>query len=383
MKRVVVLGSTGSIGRNALQVIECLGPEYQIIGLSASSRWELLAEQIAQFNPPMAALADVEKAQLLQNNLNSCDTRIVAGSDGVVELASMPEADIALIGITGAAALRPAVAAIKARKTLALANKECLVMAGDLITRLARESEVQILPVDSEHSAVFQALHAGRECEVSKIVLTASGGPFRNLPVERLAHVTPEEALRHPNWSMGQKITVDSATMMNKALEVIEAKWLFDIDVDQIEVVVHPESIVHSAIQFCDGAMIAQLGAPDMRVPIQYALTYPNRMRGPASDVALAKLGTLSFYEPDIDKFPALALGYRAAKVGGTMGSVLNAANEIAVESFLKGEIRFTDISKVVEAVMDVHSPDRHPDLEQVVAADQWAREEATQCLQS
>lgn len=382
MKRIVLLGSTGSIGRSALEVIGALGPDYLVVGLSADRRWEAIAAQIDMFRPSAVAMACVECAEQLRQHLQGrASTRVLAGPQGVEELAALEEADFVVHGISGAAGLAPALAAIRAGKTLALANKECLVMAGQLVNRLARETGVQIIPLDSEHSGVFQTLRAGRPAEIRKVILTASGGPFLRTPASKLASVTPAEALRHPNWSMGQKITIDSATMMNKALEVIEARWLFDLKVNQIEVLVHPESIVHSIVEFRDGACLAQMGPPDMRVPIQYGLTYPERMNGQPRHLNLAKLGKLSFMEPDVERFPALRLGYRAAEQGGTLGAVLNAANETAVAGFLAGRIRFIDIPRLVEHVMELHNVTSEPGLDEILAADRWARQEAERCL--
>jgi len=286
-----------------------------------------------------------------------------------------------LVAISGAAGLPSTLAALRAGKTVALANKESLVMAGGLVTSLAREMKVPLLPVDSEHSAIFQALAAGKASEVKRVIITASGGPFRDASVEELEAVTPERALEHPTWSMGRKITIDSATMMNKALEIVEARWLFDLEVPQISVVVHPQSIIHSMVVFCDGSIMAQAGKPDMRMPIQYALTYPDRLPGLVTEPDLAGIGTLEFSEPDVRKFPALELGYRAAREGGTLGAVLNAANEVAVEEFLHQRITFPQIAEQVAKVMDMHTVVAGPSLDDIFEADRWAREETRRIL--
>ena len=378
MRRVAVLGSTGSIGTNTLDVLGRLGRDFELVGLAANRRWERLAEQVAAFRPRAAALAAEEGFAELAARVGDNCTELAHGAEAVAALAAAEDVDIVVDAIVGAAGLAPALAAIRAGKTLALANKECMVMAGPILTRAAAESGARIIPVDSEHSAVFQAMHAGRASEVRAVWLTASGGPFRALPLAELAAVTPAQALEHPNWSMGPKITVDSATMMNKALEVIEAKWLFGLAVEQIRVLVHPQSIVHSMVEFLDGSTIAQLGLPDMRVPIQYALTYPERRPGPVAAADLAAVGRLDFEPADLERFPALGLGFRAAATGGTMGAVLNAANEVAVAAFLDGRLRFTDIACLARDVMDRHDVVAEPSLAAICDADRWARQEAT-----
>jgi 1-deoxy-D-xylulose-5-phosphate reductoisomerase len=317
MKRVVILGSTGSIGTSSLDVLRQLGPDFELVGLAANRRWERLAEQVAEFRPRRVALASADEFGRLAEAVGRDGVELSCGPQSLIELAAADGVDIVVNAIVGAAGLGPSLAAVRAGKTLALANKESLVMAGALLTRAAAESGSRIIPVDSEHSAVFQALRCGRADEVRAIWLTASGGPFRTRPLDELAGVTPQEALRHPNWSMGPKVTVDSATMMNKALEVVEAKWLFGLEVAQIRVLIHPQSIVHSMVEFLDGSTIAQLGLPDMRVPIQYALTYPQRRPSAVAGARLAEAGRLDFEEPDLERFPALALGYRAAEAGG------------------------------------------------------------------
>ena len=381
MKNVVILGSTGSIGKSTLDVIRNLEHKYNVVALSANSQWELLSEQVREFKPESVSLANEQYIDSLRNSLPDNSVQILTGANSVREMVSKENVDIVLSAIVGGAGLPAAIEVIKNRKTLALANKEALVMAGGLIMPLAKENGVNIIPVDSEHSAVLQALRAGRRDEVKKIIITASGGPFRNHPIEKLSEVTKEEALNHPTWSMGNKITIDSATMMNKALEVIEAKWLFDLDASQIEVVIHPESIIHSLVEFCDGSVIAQLGLPDMKVPIQFALTYPDRENGNVESLDLAKLGTLNFQKPDMDKFPALRLGYEVVEKGGTMGATFNAANEVAVQEFLDNKIKFTDIAKTVEHVMNEHNFISDPTLQDIMDADEYARKETTICL--
>ncbi len=310
MKNVIILGSTGSIGKSTLDVIRNLKHKFKVVGLSANSNWELLAKQVKEFKPKNVSLADGNWVKALRNNLSENSVQILTGADRVKEMVSEEDVDIVVSAIVGAAGLPAAIEVIKNGKTLALANKEALVMAGGLITSMATKKGVSIIPVDSEHSAIFQALKAGHPNEVKKIIITASGGPFRDYPKEKLSEVTQEEALNHPTWRMGQKITIDSATLINKALEIIEAKWLFNLDSTQIDVIIHPESIVHSLVEFCDGSVIAQMGVPDMKVPIQFALTYPYRENGNVESLDLAKLGSLNFRKPDIDKFPAIRLGY-------------------------------------------------------------------------
>ena len=381
MKNVVILGSTGSIGKSTLDVIKNLKHKYKVIALSANSQWELLSEQVSEFKPESISLADESCVDSLRNSLPDNSIQILTGENSVREMVSGENVDIVLSAIVGGAGLPAAIEVIKNRKTLALANKEALVMAGGLIMALAKDNGVSIIPVDSEHSAVLQALRAGRRDEVKKIIITASGGPFRNHPIEKLSEVTKEEALSHPTWSMGNKITIDSATMMNKALEVIEAKWLFDLDASQIEVVIHPESIIHSLVEFCDGSVIAQMGLPDMKVPIQFALTYPDRENGNVKSLDLAKLGTLNFQKSDMDKFPALRLGYEVVEKGGTMGATFNAANEVAVQEFLDNKIKFTDIANTVEHVMNEHNFISDPTLQDIMDADEYARKETKICL--
>ncbi|MBN2583094.1 MAG: 1-deoxy-D-xylulose-5-phosphate reductoisomerase [Planctomycetes bacterium] len=380
MPNVVILGSTGSIGRAALDVIEALGGDFRVLALAARDSVELLAEQVRRFNPPCVSVGDDQaRRRLLPLIGDDSATEVLV--DAARQLAGLPEADIVVSAMVGAVGLQPALEAVRTGKRLALANKEALVMAGHLVTQAAREHGAEILPVDSEHSAIFQALHAGRHEEIDHVVLTASGGPFYRLATHQLAAVTPEQALDHPTWQMGPKVTIDSATLMNKALEIIEARWLFDLRADQIEVVIHPQSIVHSVVTFVDGSSIAQLGVPDMQTPIQYALTYPERRCGLSTKLDLARAGSLTFERPDLERFPALRLGFQVAATGDTFGAVFNAANEVAVTAFREGRLRFDQIVHVVERTLDSHPGSSDPDLATVLEADAWARKVAQECL--
>jgi len=374
---IAILGSTGSIGRNALRVIEALGPEYQVIGLSAHRNVELLAKQARQYKPRFVAVTGVEHASRLRALIGDLNVEILTGAGSLNDLAQSDEVDTVLTAVVGAAGLPSALAAAEAGKRLAIANKEPLVMAGELLTRVAKEHGCTLLPVDSEHSAVFQAMRSGSTREVQRILLTGSGGPFRGATPAELQEVTLEQALDHPVWNMGPKITIDSATMMNKALEVIEARWLFDVPVDKIEVLIHPESIVHSLVEFVDGSIVAQLGEPDMCLPIQYALTYPNRVAGVAKRLRLDEIGVLHFERPDPETFRALALAYEVGRTGGTAAVVFNAANEAAVERFRAGEIRFPQIMELVEHCLSRHKVKHTTCLEELLEADAWARREA------
>ena len=382
-KRLVILGSTGSIGRSALEVIRGLGEGYEVVGLAAGSQWEELARQAEEFQPRQVSVADELAAARLRERLTSSPIEILSGEEGPKALVRAEEVDLVLCAMVGACGLPVALEAARSGKQIALANKEALVIAGGLLIELAHANGATILPVDSEHSAIFQALRGGSRPEVRKVVMTASGGPFYDFTAEQLSDVTPQQALEHPTWSMGRKVTIDSATLMNKGLEAIEAKWLFGLEVPQIQVVIHRQSIVHSMVEFCDGSTIAQLGQPDMRVPIQFALTYPDRAPSPVPAADLCEIGTLTFEEPDAERFPALALGFRAAEAGGTMGAVLNAANEVAAESFLSGRIRFIDIAPSVARVMDRHRVAHAPAIEDLMEADRWARQEMHSCLQT
>jgi len=344
-KRIAILGSTGSIGKSALNVVKNLSG-LEAWAISGMSQTELLSQQAKEFSPRFVVAADENPKHPIApaDFANGGTTELLTGPKGLIQIASAPEVDIVLAAIVGFAGLESALAAVKCGKQLALANKETLVVAGHLITSLAKESGSKILPVDSEHSAIFQSMQAGQEKEISKVILTASGGPFRSASKESLSSVTVEQALDHPTWQMGQKISIDSATMMNKALEIIEAKWLFGLAADQIEVVIHPQSLVHSMVTFTDQSTIAQLSPPDMRLPIQYAFTWPDRVPGPAPAMDWSQACQLDFIPPDFDRFPALGLGFEVAEKGGSAGAVLNAANEAAVEAFLKSELSFTDI---------------------------------------
>ncbi|MFM7205190.1 MAG: 1-deoxy-D-xylulose-5-phosphate reductoisomerase [Planctomycetaceae bacterium] len=374
--RVAVLGSTGSIGTSTLDVIAASEGRFQAWLLAGHRNTRALLEQAWRAKPSWVVVTDEAAASALDPTALPPGTRLATGAAALDDLVRDPAVDRVVSAIVGAAGLRSTWSAVEAGKTVALANKETLVMAGPLVMALAAKSGATILPVDSEHSAVHQALCSGRASDVQRIVLTASGGPFRKRPRETLAAVTPAEALAHPTWSMGPKITIDSATMMNKALEVIEARWLFDMPAEKISVLVHPQSIVHSLVEFVDGSVIAQLSPPDMRLPIQYALTHPRRMPGPARRFDFTAATMLEFEPPDEERFPALRLGHEAASRGGTAGAVLNAANEAAVAGFLAGRLRFTDISEVCRRVLDGHAHEAEPTLDELVRLDAWARQE-------
>ena len=380
-RNIAILGATGSIGRNSLDVIAQSGGRLRAFGLTAHSQLDKLADQARESSAPIVVATDPRLAEQQDWAGLPTGTKLLTGESGLEELAGHDDVDIVVSAIVGSAGLRGAWAALESGSTLALANKETLVMAGPLVTALAARKDATILPVDSEHSAIFQALQNGRRSEVKRVVLTASGGPFRTRTAEQLEHVTIEDALAHPTWSMGKKITVDSATMMNKALEVIEARWLFDLRPDQIDVVVHPQSVVHSLVEYLDGSVIAQLSPPDMRLPIQYALTWPERWSGPARKLDLSQAFSLDFEPPDEERFPALRLGREAAAKGGTTGAVLNAANEAAVAAFLDGKIRFVQIIPAWRAAMDQHNFDPSPTLDQLIQLDRWAREEVTRWI--
>lgn len=376
VRNIVILGSTGSIGRSTLDVVSASEGRFKVLGLTANSRLNELAAQARGLRPKWLVATDRAEAQRFDWTSLPIETQVLVGSESLAEVASQPEVDVVVAAIVGSAGLKGTWAALHAGKTVALANKETLVMAGPLVMELAAERGGRILPVDSEHSAVFQALQAGRRQDVRRIVLTASGGPFRKHTAAEMAQVTVADALAHPTWNMGPKITVDSATMMNKALEVIEARWLFDLAPDQIEVAIHPQSIVHSLVEFTDGSVLAQLSPPDMKLPIQYALTYPERWAGPAARMDWKASWRLEFEPPDPERFPALELGYEVARLGGTSGAVLNAANEAAVAEFLAGRLKFLDIVPACRAVLKQHQFDARPTLEQLLALDVWAREE-------
>ena len=376
-RRVVVLGSTGSIGTNCLDVIATLESRLTAAGLSATGSSEALVAQAAVHKPRWIALTDSNAARKVDRGLLPRATELLHGPDGIARMVSDPETDIVLTAIVGAAGLAGTWAALEAGKTVAVANKETLVMAGQLVMDLAARRNARVLPVDSEHSAIYQAMHCGRPGEVARVVLTASGGPFRGKGRSELADVTVDQALKHPTWRMGPKITVDSATLMNKALEIIEARWLFGLAPEQIDVIIHPQSIVHSFVEFTDGSVVAQLSPPDMRLPIQYALTYPDRVPGPARRLSWSELRSWDFEQPDRETFEARELGYEVARRGGTCGAVLNAANEVAVDRFLAGELRFLDIPRACRDAPDYHHYSARPTLAEVNAADRRARQEA------
>ena len=376
MKRVVLLGSTGSIGTSTIKVAQDLPERVQLIGLAAGNNVDLLLEQSRKHRPAAVSISDPKKARALADALGK-STAVYSGSEGLLKLATMPEADIVLIAIVGTAGLQPALAAIRAGKDIAVASKEILVMAGEIVMSEARKHGVRVLAVDSEHSAIFQCLDGKPAHSVRALWLTASGGPFRKMPKEEFADITVERALKHPSWVMGKKITIDSATLFNKGLEMIEARWLFDIEMARVKVVVHPQSVVHSMVEFVDGSIIAQLSTPDMCLPIQYALTYPDRACSERVQTNLAQLGTLTFEEPDPERFPSLTLARRAGEVGGTLPAVLNAANEIAVNAYVEGRINFPQITETVRRTMDTHQTVPRPELDQILAADAWARTEA------
>lgn len=381
VKNIVILGSTGSIGQNALRVIDALGAGFKVLALSANSKVELLAQQVKKYKPSVVAVTNCDYAEKFRGLVGNSDVEILSGPESLTQIAQLDEADIVLAAVVGAVGLGAVLAAAKKGKTLAIANKEPLVIAGQLLTETAKRYKSKILPVDSEHSAIFQVMQAGRAEEVNRIIITSSGGPFREMSVEDIENVTLEQALSHPVWNMGPKITIDSATMMNKALEVIEARWLFDTAVDKIEVLIHPESIVHSLVEFVDGSVIAQMGTPDMCLPIQYALTYPKRVKGITKHLRLAELGKLTFEKPRLEIFKALPLGYEVARTGGTAAAVFNAANEAAVQEFLAGRIRFVRIIELIEHCLNKHKVDTEASLDELLAADAWARNEVLECL--
>ena len=375
MKKIAILGSTGSIGTQTLDVV-CANKDIEVLGISAGRNIEKLEEQIREFSPKLAAVWDEKAAEDLAQKIQDTDTKVVSGMDGLLELAVMPGTEILVTAIVGMLGIRPTIEAIRAGKDIALANKETLVTAGHLIMPMAKEYGVKILPVDSEHSAIFQALNGEDSKEIHKLLITASGGPFRGRKRDDLEKVTLEDTLKHPNWVMGQKITVDSATLVNKGLEVMEAKWLFGVDLDHIQVVVQPQSVIHSMVEFEDGGIIAQLGTPDMRLPIQYALYYPHRRYLAGDRLDFAKLGQITFEEPDMETFLGLPMAIRASREGGSMPTVFNAANELAVKKFLHREIRFLDIYDIIGQAMERHKKIEYPKLEDILAVEnetyQW-----------
>lgn len=376
-KRIAILGSTGSIGRSTLDVIEHLGPEYRAVALSGHRQGRELLEQVRKHRPAAVAItSETTDAALLEEIRRSVETLYV-GPQGLVEMVGRDDVDMVVAAIVGAAGLAAVFAAVRAGKPVALANKESLVVAGSLLIPEARRRDVPILPIDSEHSAVFQAIRCGRREEIRRVILTASGGPFRTASREQIERATLSDALNHPTWRMGNKVTIDSATMFNKGLELIEACWLFDLPPEQVEVVVHPESVVHSMVEFVDGSTVAQLSPPDMRTPIQYAITYPDRLPGIGRTMEWRQRVSLNFEPPDLERFPGLRIAYEVAKTGGTSGAVMNAANEVAVEAFMAGKIAFGEISRTVELIIRRHRVQLSPSLDDLLQADRWARAEA------
>ncbi|HDM79021.1 MAG TPA: 1-deoxy-D-xylulose-5-phosphate reductoisomerase [Deltaproteobacteria bacterium] len=383
MKNLTILGSTGSIGKNTLEIVRQFPDRFRVIALGAGKNLEPLKSQIDEFRPTAVSVLNEEVARELGKLIETtADLEIYWGEEGYKKISSIPDVDMVVSAIVGGAGFAPTVAAIEAGKDIALANKETLVMGGEIVTRLVKEKGVQLLPVDSEHSAIFQCLQGNRRDNVRKILLTASGGPFRKYSKEEMDSVTPDDALNHPTWAMGSKITIDSSTLMNKGLEVIEAHWLFDVAPEQIQIHIHPESIIHSMVEYIDGSVIAQLGIPDMKTPIAYALAYPDRLPIDNPPLDLFALKKLTFYEPDFELFPCLRLAYEALKAGGTMPAVLNAANEVAVEAFLTRKIPFLAIPEVIELTMQKHQVSAGQEIDEVLGADRWARETANTLIE-
>jgi len=381
MKKLAVLGSTGSIGIQTLSIVEDFSDQFQIVALGAGKNIELLKEQIARFRPMIVSTLTEELAYELSKQLQD-PPEIVHGIEGLIRVATWEEADMVVSALVGAVGLVPTLSAIKAGKRIALANKESLVMGGKVLMEEARRRKLDILPVDSEHSAIFQSMVGHQKKDIHRIILTASGGPFLHHPVEGLNEVTPDEALRHPRWEMGKKVTVDSATLMNKGLEIIEAHWLFDMPIEKIEVQIHPQSVIHSMVEYIDGSIVAQMGIADMRIPISYALSYPDRLNLDIPRLDLVRIGELTFFSPDQIRFPALALAIRAIRIGETMPAVLNAANEFAVSGYLKGRLKFTEIPEIVEAAMEAHQIQSVQTIDDILRADQWAREKAKEIIE-
>jgi len=382
MKKITILGSTGSIGLNALSVIENNPRRFQVEALAAGKNIKLLKKQIEIFKPKVVAVNSKESALKLRESLNIKNkVKIFYDEEGLKDVASFPSADIVISAISGSAGLIPTIAAIESGKDIALANKETMVMAGQIVTKMAIKKGVQIIPIDSEHSAIFQCLEGYNRRHMRRIILTASGGPFLNFTRNELAKVSLRQTLRHPKWKMGKKVTIDSASMMNKGLEVIEAKWLFNVDIGDIDVLIHPQSIVHSLVEFIDGAFLAQMGVPDMKIPIAYALTYPDRIINDLPSLNLAKTGTLEFFKPDIKKFPCLGIAYAACLCGGTAPAVLNAADEVAVTAFMENKIRFIDLPTIIEKIFSRHNSIKDPSLDDILQADLWARKETKKII--
>ncbi len=377
MKNITILGSTGSIGVSTLEIVSAHPDRFRVVAMTAGKNLELFSRQIKEFAPRLAVVASVDDVARLKDLCCGLDVSIMGGIEGLIAAATADETEMVVAAIVGAAGLVPTAAAIRARKDIALANKETLVTAGHLFMEMVAEYGVSLFPVDSEHSAVFQSIEGHRSTDIEKIILTASGGPFLNTPVEQLKKVSVRDALNHPNWSMGKKITIDSATMMNKGLEVLEARWLFDTCVEKIDVNIHPQSIIHSMVEYIDGCVIAQLGTPDMKAPIAYALSYPGRVSTGVKPLDLTALSGLTFFKPDMDKFPCLGLAYRAINAGESMPAVMNAANEIAVDAFLDGNIGFIQIAEAIERTMDAHTAHDLCSIDEVLKVDLWSREVA------
>jgi 1-deoxy-D-xylulose-5-phosphate reductoisomerase len=384
MKKLAVVGSTGSVGRNTLRVVEHLSDRFQIFALAAHSAVDRLAEQAAAFRPAVVAITDgsrVDEFRSRCRDLNTPVPEVVTGADGLCQICAASEVDIVVSAAVGAAGLRPTYSAVSSGKTVALANKEGMVVAGELLRTTARRTGARIIPVDSEHSAVDQCLRSGQHGEVRRLLLTASGGPFRETPIEQFERVTPEQALNHPTWKMGRRITIDSATLMNKGLEVIEARWLFDIGAEKIDIIVHPQSVVHSMVEFVDGSIVAQLGTADMRQPIQYALTYPDRLESSVAALDWTTVSRLDFHPPDRRKFPCVGLAYLAIQMGGTAPAVLNAADEVAVDAFLAEKIPFSDISKLIGTALECHKVQPADSVDSILKADAWARDQVRRSI--
>jgi len=382
MKHLAILGSTGSIGVNTLDIVRQFPERFEVTSLSAGVNTQLLKQQILQFRPKMVSVLSKELSEALQRELSHLSVEIVHGVEGLIRVATHPEVDQVVSAIVGAVGLIPTLSAIKTGKTIALANKESLVMAGKIVMEEARRNHAQIFPVDSEHSAIFQALLGHQKEDVRRLILTASGGPFLHLPIARLQEVTVKEALSHPHWEMGKKITIDSASLMNKGLEVIEAHWLFNIPVEKIAVQIHPQSVVHSMVEYIDGSIVAQMGIADMRIPIAYALSFPQRLNLKLPPLNLSQTSPLTFSPPDPERFPCLKLAYRSIEIGETMPAILNAANEIAVNAFLEGSIKFTEVPLLLQRVMEEHEVRLARTIEDILKADHWAREKAKAILE-
>jgi 1-deoxy-D-xylulose-5-phosphate reductoisomerase len=383
VKRIVILGSTGSIGSSTLDVVSRFPDRFQIVGLAAGSNDQILEDQIRTFQPKVVALSCPDAAKRLRARVGNVQVEVLDGEPGLCEVARFPQCDLVISAIVGGAGLKPTLSAIQAGRQVALANKEPMVMAGQLMQQEAHKHGVTIFPIDSEHSAIFQSMEGHRKVDIRRVVLTASGGPFWDWPATDFEDITPEQALKHPNWKMGAKITTDSATLMNKGLEVIEARWLFDLPASQIDVVIHRESIIHSLVEYCDGSVISQLGHPDMRTPISYAMNYPERVPLHPPLLDLGKIGKLTFFPPDTEKFPCLQLAYDALAGGAGLPATLNAANEVAVHAFLNNQIAFLDIPKVIEETMAAYCPTPLSTIEEVLDVDQWARRTAEEIMKT